>query len=210
MAVLTQEISVVVTVQIWTGPQKLAKPSRPRGEKHSADELQFKELVKEVYGEHPGNYAEGEWTETASNMMQTQNGWLSKHKEMVKLTEKVMGSADYLHNGCVLICPFVGDKCKGAKHRLNGVGRVSQLYSHWQHCHKNNPAARVLEKRWRTVLQARTITLEKLNGKPGHALELSNSWMEAQGGMEQGYEQLLCLSEHTADGDIWRCEPCEP
>ena len=44
-AVLTQEISVVVTVQIWTGPQKLAKPSRPRGEKHSADELQFKELV---------------------------------------------------------------------------------------------------------------------------------------------------------------------
>ena len=53
-----------------------------------------------------------------------------------------MGSADYLHNACVLICPFEGDKCKYAKYRLNGVGRVSQLYSHWQHCHKDNPAAR--------------------------------------------------------------------
>ena len=39
-----------------------------------------------------------------------------------------MGSADYLHNACVLICPFEGDKCKYAKYRLNGVGRVSQLY----------------------------------------------------------------------------------
>ena len=64
-----------------------------------------------------------------------------------------MGSADYLHNACVLICPFDGDKCKGAKHRLNRIGGISQLYSHWQLCHAKNPAARVLEKRWRTVLQ---------------------------------------------------------
>ena len=52
---LTQEISVVVTVRLSTGQPKLAKPSRPRGEKHSADELQFKKLVKLVYGEHPGH-----------------------------------------------------------------------------------------------------------------------------------------------------------
>eukprot|EP00966_Prymnesium_polylepis_P219783 5084037-Prymnesium_polylepis.1 len=42
---------------------------------------------------------------------------------MAKLTEKMMGSAAYLHNACVLICPFEGDKCKCAKHRLNGIGR---------------------------------------------------------------------------------------
>jgi hypothetical protein len=64
-----------------------------------------------------------------------------------------MGSADYLHNACLLICPFDGDKCKHAKHRLNGIGRVSQLYSHWQRCHKDNPAARVLETRWCKVRQ---------------------------------------------------------
>jgi hypothetical protein len=64
-----------------------------------------------------------------------------------------MGSAHYLQNPSVLICPFEGDKCKHAKHRLNRVAGISQLYSHWQSCHKENPAARVLEKRWRTVLQ---------------------------------------------------------
>eukprot|EP00966_Prymnesium_polylepis_P021049 484335-Prymnesium_polylepis.1 len=64
---------------------------------------------------------------------------------MAKLAEKVMGSSDYseyLHNPCVLICPFEGDKCHGAKHRLNRIGGISQLYSHWQRCHKGNPAAR--------------------------------------------------------------------
>eukprot|EP00966_Prymnesium_polylepis_P270560 6250189-Prymnesium_polylepis.1 len=53
---------------------------------------------------------------------------------MAKLTEKVMGSitmdgswvgqSHYLHNPCVLICPFEGDKCKHAKHRLNRVGGI--------------------------------------------------------------------------------------
>eukprot|EP00966_Prymnesium_polylepis_P298117 6888827-Prymnesium_polylepis.1 len=122
---------------------------------------------------------------------------------MAKLTEKVMGSAAYLHNACVLICPFEGDKCKGPKHRLNGIGRVSQLYSHWQLCHKNNDAARVLEKRWRTVMKARTISVEKLNALPDHALELSSSWMESQGGTEKGYEQLRNPSAHASDGDVW-------
>ena len=81
-----------------------------------------------------------------------------------------MGSADYLHNACVLICPFEGDKCKYAKYRLNGVGRVSQLYSHWQHCHKDNPAARVLETRWRKVLAAVSTALG--NGGSGSLLLL--------------------------------------
>ena len=109
----------------------------------------------------------------------------------------------------MLICPFEGDKCHGAKHRLNGVGRVSQLYSHWQLCHKNNPAACVLERRWRIVLGNRTIPVAKLNALPDHALELTNSWMEEQGGMEKGYEQLRSVSAHASDDDVWQCVPCQ-
>ena len=161
-----------------------------------------------------------------------------------------MGSADYLHNACVLICPFEGDKCKYAKYRLNRVGGISQLYSHWQLCHKDNPAARVLEKRWRKVLAAvsnrhrprqrwqrssafvapshhstmATLGIDPPPGAKGahhprrqaeraawpRACELSGSWMESQGGMEHGYEQLRSPSAHASDGDVWRCEPCEP
>jgi len=118
-----------------------------------------------------------------------------------------MGSAAYLHNACVLICPFEGDKCQGAKHRLNRIGSISQLYSHWQSCHNDNKAARVLEARWRKVLKARTIPVYKLNALPGLELKLSSSWMESQGGTKQGYEQLRSLSAHASDGDVWRCEP---
>jgi hypothetical protein len=76
--------------------------------------------------------------------------------------------------------------------------------------HKDNPAARVLERRWCTVLKRRTIPVEKLNALPDHELVLSAEWMETQGGAEQGYEQLRSLSAHTEDGDLWRCEQREP
>ena len=58
------------------------------------------------------------------------------------------------------------------------------------------------------VMKARTIPIYKLNKLPGHALELSGAWMEAQGGVEQGYEQLRTPSAHTSDGDVWRCAHC--
>ena len=60
------------------------------------------------------------------------------------------------------------------------------------------------------MLKARTIPVDKLNKLPDHALELSSLWMESQGGMEQGYEQLRSLSAHASDADVWRCEPCQP
>ena len=85
----SQEISVVMTVQIATGPGKLAKPKRQRGEKNTAEELKFKDLVKMVYGEHPGHFVEGEWTAEATELLRGEPGWVSKHKEMAKLTEKV-------------------------------------------------------------------------------------------------------------------------
>ena len=46
-----QEISIIVTVQIATGPTQLAKPKKPRCNKNTVDELKFKELVTTVYGE---------------------------------------------------------------------------------------------------------------------------------------------------------------
>ena len=98
LVVQAQEIAVIVTVQLGRDPKVLAKPKKPRGEKHTADELKFKDLVQEVYGEHPGHYAGGTWTEKATELMQY-GDWLSKHKAMAKLTEKVMGDAGYLHNG---------------------------------------------------------------------------------------------------------------
>jgi hypothetical protein len=84
-----QEISIIVTVQIATGPTQLAKPKKPRCNKNTVDELKCKELVTMVYGEHPGHYAEGEWTNNASELMASVPSWNSKHKEMAGLTEKV-------------------------------------------------------------------------------------------------------------------------
>ena len=46
--------------------------------------------------------------------------------------------------------PFAS--CKKGRYQLNGIGAVSQLYSHWQDRHGENPAARVLEARWRLAL----------------------------------------------------------
>ena len=79
---------------------------------------------------------------------------------------------------------------------LWGRGQVrSQLYSHWQEQHKGNPAARQLEDRWRLALKHPTKDKEWLDAKEiegGYAqpLELSWEWMEQQGGVDQGYEQV--------------------
>ena len=56
----------------------------------------------------------------------------------------------------------------------------------------------MLERRWRTVLKRRTIPVATLNELPGHALELSAEWMEAQGGEEKGYLPLRLLYSETS------------
>jgi hypothetical protein len=75
-------ISIIVTVQIATGPVKLAKPTRQRCEKNTEDETKFKELVKVVYGEHPGHYAEGEWISAATELMHGTPAWVSTRVSM--------------------------------------------------------------------------------------------------------------------------------
>jgi hypothetical protein len=96
-----------VTVQIATGPVKLAKPTRQRCEKNTEDETKFKELVKVVYGEHPGHYAEGEWTSAATELMNGTPAWVSKHEETVKLTEKVRPTYLLPSLLCSLLCCHV-------------------------------------------------------------------------------------------------------
>jgi len=75
---------VVLTVEakIATGPVKLAKPTRQRCEKNTEDETKFKELVKVVYGEHPGHYAEGEWISAATELMHGTPAWVSTRVSM--------------------------------------------------------------------------------------------------------------------------------
>ena len=78
---------------------------------------------------------------------------------------QVMGSADFHPNPCVLICPFAheGNCGDNGKFRLNGPSRVSQLYSHWKVQHAGNPAAAILERRWRMMLKNKMISLQQLD-----------------------------------------------
>lgn len=59
---------------------------------------------------------------------------------------------------------------------------------HWQHKHKDNPAARRLEARWRLAILNPTKAKEWLDER--EPLELTTEWMEQQGGVDQGYEQV--------------------
>ena len=79
------------------------------------------------------------------------------------LTEKVMGDAKYLINPAVITCPFGGPKCPHGNFRMNGECKPSQLYSHWQKMHSENPAAKELEARWRAAIKNKSLTLTALN-----------------------------------------------
>ena len=84
--------------------------------------------------------------------------------------------------------PF--DSCQKGRYQLNGVGAVSQLYSHWQEKHGENPAARVLEARWRLALDNPSKSAEWLDAQPDMALILSNEEMDRLGGEQMGYERV--------------------
>ena len=52
---------------------------------------------------------------------------------------------------------------------MNGSCKPSQLFSHWQHMHANNPAAKQLEARWRRATKMKAISLEQLDHSAPHA-----------------------------------------
>ena len=86
-----------------------------------------------------------------------------------------MGCADYHQNPVVVIRPFAS--CKKSHRQLNDIGAVSQLYSHWQgKDHEGNPAARVLEARWRLALDNKDKSASWLDQR--QPLDLSNDRLE--------------------------------
>ena len=193
--------SGIVTARLISlkGPSKIYKKKK-RGERTPA-QLAYNEKVKAlkraVYGTGVGRKAKGAWSISASDILRAEHNWMAKFDGTRLLTEKVMGSKYYHPHPVALTCPFIGDGCcdEESCRRLNCVGAISQLYSHWQEQHKGNPAARQLEDRWRLALKHPTKDKEWLDAKEiegGYAqpLELSSEWMEQQGGVDQGYEQV--------------------
>ena len=79
--------------------------------------------------------------------------WAKKFLVMRKLTDMVMGDPNFLPNPCAILCPFDGPRCTHGFFRMNGSCKPSQLFSHWQHMHANNPAAKQLEARWRQAIK---------------------------------------------------------
>ena len=106
---------------------------------------------------------------------------IRKYLSVRVLTEKAMGDAKYMPNPCVMICPFAGPRCVHGSFRMNGACKPSQLYSHWQHMHPGNPAARQLEVRWRQAIKNKGITLAQLD---------VCAPVQMEGDEEAGYEPL--------------------
>ena len=96
-------------------------------------------------------------------------------------TDMVMGDPNFLPNPCAILCPFDGPRCTHGFFRMNGSCKPSQLFSHWQHMHANNPAAKQLEARWRQAIKMKGISLEQLDQCAPCTLT---------GDTEEGYEPL--------------------
>ena len=94
-----------------------------------------------------------EWTHKASEIFRKNPKWAKKFLVIRKLTDMVMGDPNFLPNPCAILCPFDGPRCTHGFFRMNGSCKPSQLFSHWQHMHANNPAAKQLEARWRQAIK---------------------------------------------------------
>ncbi|EOD24640.1 hypothetical protein EMIHUDRAFT_463555 [Emiliania huxleyi CCMP1516] len=92
-------------------------------------------------------------TDKASEIFRKNPKWAKKFLVIRKLTDMVMGDPNFLPNPCAILCPFDGPRCTHGFFRMNGSCKPSQLFSHWQHMHANNPAAKQLEARWRQAIK---------------------------------------------------------
>ena len=140
----------------------VTRQKKPESKRAAVDRAIFTKLVTSIYGETPAHFAEGEWTVESSEIMRENPKLLQKFLAMRTLTDKVMNDADYMPNPCVMVCPFEGAKCQHGIFRMNGACKPSQLYSHWQHAHKDNPMAKQLEKCWRRAIKNRHLSQDAL------------------------------------------------
>ena len=191
------EVKVVVSLGAACIGKKLKAPSKARTRNQESSTAKFNELKASIYGSTgSGNsYVNGEWTVESSDIMPREHDFMEKFDETRRVAEKVMGDADYHPNPCVLICPFA--TCKKGHRQLNGVCAISQLYSHWQKNHAENPASAVLEARWRLALDNKGKSAEWLDDK--HPLILSDEEMQSLGGEDAGYEKVRRPVEDATD-----------
>ena len=192
--------------------KKLKAKAKPRTREQEVANQKLKDFKGSVWGgtATTRSYTTGEWTTAASDIMRREHDYMAKYFEMRGATAKVMGCADYHPSPCVLICPFA--TCKKSHRVLNGVSAVSQLYSHWKEGHKDNPAARVLEARWRLALDNMDKSAAWLDER--QPLILSGDEMDRLGGEEEGYEPIRkptpdptdfkpTFELHTAEHRAW-------
>lgn len=69
---------------------KVVRSRRPRSKGQNAGEQVMRELIKAVYGEHPGRFATGTWTGAASDILRDHPKILSSQIQMQALTGKVV------------------------------------------------------------------------------------------------------------------------
>ena len=154
--------AVYVELHSLKPPVSIKRAKKPESKRAATDRELFTKLVTSIYGENPGHFAEGEWTVESSEIMRNNLQLLRKFLAMRTLTQKVMNNADYMPNPCVMVCPFDGAKCTHGIFRMNGACKPSQLYSHWQHAHKDNPMCKQLEACWRRGIKNRHLSQDAL------------------------------------------------
>jgi hypothetical protein len=72
---------------------KIARKRRPPTERAEKEKEKFGSLVRAVYGEQPGHFAEGEWCVEASDIVRREPATLKKYLAMCPLTAKVSRGA---------------------------------------------------------------------------------------------------------------------
>lgn len=164
------------------GPKTITRKSRSRGGKHRENEGDYKALVTALFGEQPGHMAKGAWTAQASDVMRRQPNYLTRFNSERNLVNKVLGDVRYFVTPCTFLCPFESDACIQGVRRLNRFGGISQMYKHWQAKHADNPAAKALVTRFKTILNRKNLTVPQLDAiAPLEQLK------------EEGYEQRRSL-----------------
>ena len=81
---------------------------KPASARAQAEAAIFDELKTAIYGAGAGQHAEGEWTETASEIFRKNPKWAKKFFVMRKLTDMVMGDPNFLPNPCAISAPLTG------------------------------------------------------------------------------------------------------
>jgi hypothetical protein len=117
---------------------------------------------------------------------------------------RALGTQRYLKNPLGYCCPFENDKCRGNRAHFKKLNRINGLSNVWKHLlsqHTMNPAARIAAERLKLADVSRRLTSADLDTKVGK-LELTEEFMEAQGGADRGFEQVRKPQSNDDDFEV--------